>query len=68
MNVYKIESKNVSYDEDISMVIVAKDKTKALNLAKKNWSFREGKDSVEFIVTKIDITYEQIVDISHYGD
>lgn len=68
MMLFKIESKHIAYDEDISMVILAETEEAAIKLAVDNWSFRDDKDKIEFIVTSIDQTKEQIIDISHYGD
>lgn len=68
MKIFKIESNNISYDEDVSMVIVAEDETRALNIARENWSFRGENKFIELNIIEIDITYEQIIDISHYGD
>lgn len=68
MMLFKIESKHIAYDEDISMVILAETEEAAIKLAEDNWSFRDDKDKIEFIVTSIDQTKEQIIDISHYGD
>lgn len=68
MKLFKVEAKNVAYDEDISMVILANSIKNAINIAKENWHLRDSKKEVELITTEIDQSYEQIVGISHYGD
>ncbi len=68
MHIFRIESQNVAYDEDISMVILAENEDKALHLAIKNWSTRKNKEELELFVEKIDLSVERIVDISHFGE
>lgn len=68
MKLFIVESKNVAYDEDASMVILANSIDKAINMAKQNWKFRENKKNIQFSTTEIDQSCEQIVDIFHYGD
>ncbi len=63
-----MESNNVAFDEDISMVIIAEAEKRALEIAKKNWIFRECRSHDDFKVTKIDLSKEQIVDVSHFGE
>lgn len=68
MKLFKIKSKNISYDEDVSMVILSNSEEKAIEIAKNNWDWREGKDIKDLTITEINQDYEQIVDVSHYGD
>jgi len=50
------------------MVILSESKENALDLAEKNWCFRDGRKHEKFIVIEIDLNKEQIVDIYHYGE
>lgn len=68
MKLFRIESENVAYDEDISMVILAETKDSAISIARSNWTCRDDKKIVNFNITEINQFIEQIVDISHYGD
>lgn len=68
MNIFKVESNSVAYDEDDSMVIVAGHQERALNIAKKNWKFREGRHHDNFTVSSIDLLEEKIIHIAHYGE
>ncbi|PGM02689.1 hypothetical protein [Bacillus thuringiensis] len=68
MNVYKVKSNNVAFDEDISMIVIAESKKRALEMAKKEWIFRESRSHNDFMVIDIDVSKEQIVDTSHYGN
>jgi len=77
MKLFRIESQNVAFDEDDSMVILADSAQKALELAKKNWRFRldenysmvtENGREINFNIIEIDLFSEQIIDVSHYGD
>lgn len=69
MRLYKVEAENIAYDEDMSMVILAEGPASALKLAIMNWSTRD-RDIKELglKVSEIDMSTEQIVDVSHYGD
>lgn len=68
MKLFRIESKNVAYDEDISMVILAESLDAAINIARNNWTCRDDKKIMNFNIIEINQFIEQIVDISHYGD
>lgn len=68
MKVFRVESNKVAYDEDESMVIIAESKKRALELALKNWKFRDGGNHNEFSVFEFDLTEEIIIDVAHYGD
>lgn len=68
MDIFKVESNRVAYDEDDSMIIIADCHERALELAKENWVFREGHQHIEFAIEKVSLNKEQIVVISHYGD
>lgn len=48
MKLFRIESKNVAYDEDISMVILAESLDAAINIARNNWTCRDDKKNNEF--------------------
>jgi hypothetical protein len=63
-----VESNNIAFDEDISMVIIAESEKRALEIAKEKWIFREYRSHNNFKVTKIDLSKEQIVDVSHFGE
>lgn len=47
MRLFRVESKNIAYDEDISMIILSKSKENAIKLAKDNWCFREYKERID---------------------
>ena len=68
MRLFKVKSKYISYDEDISMVIIAENKDKALNLAIRNWEVRDEDKDLELDVEEIYLNKELIVDVSHYGE
>ena len=68
MKLFRIESEDVAYDEDISMVILATSKDSAINIARSNWNCRDDKKIINFNIVEINQFIEQIVDISHYGD
>jgi len=68
MRLFKIRSKCISYDEDISMVIIAQTKDAALRLARKNWIIRDEDKELELDIEEIYLNKELIVDVSHYGE
>lgn len=68
MNLFRVESENVAYDEDISMVILASSEARALEIAKENWRFRPSRKHESFQVVKVDIEREGIVEVTHYGE
>ena len=68
MKLFRIESKNVAYDEDVSMVILAESKESAINIARSNWTCRDDEKIIKFNIIEINQFVEQIVDRSHYGD
>lgn len=68
LELFRIESNNVAYDEDISMIIMAKTEERALEIAKGEWHFRSSRAHDFFKVTKVDTHKEQIVEVSHYGE
>ena len=68
MKLFRIESENVAYDEDVSMVILAESEDSAINIARSNWTCRDGEKIIKFNIIEINQFIEQIVDISHYGD
>jgi hypothetical protein len=68
MKIYKIESNNVAYDEDESMVVIALSGNRALEIALKSWKFREGRNHRDFNVAEVDLNEEKIVEIAHYGE
>lgn len=70
MKVFKVKSIYVAFDEDESMVITAETADRALELAKNNWTFREGKDvkRIAFHVEEMDLSKEQIIEVAHYGN
>lgn len=68
MKVYRVESNMVAFDEDESMVIIAKCKNRALEIAISNWNFREGRSHMDFSIVEYDLSQEGIVDVAHYGD
>ncbi|MCG2991311.1 hypothetical protein [Escherichia coli] len=68
MKIFRIESNDVAFDEDESMVIIAISEARALQIAKENWIFRKGRIHGEFSVWEIDSSKEQIINVSHYGD
>lgn len=68
MRLFKIESENVAYDEDISMVIIAQTKEAALRLARENWIVRDEDKELELYIEEIYLNKELIVDVSHYGE
>ena len=68
MKVFKIESQDYQFDEDVSMVIVAASAKRALVMAIEKWQFRDEPKNVNLKVNEINICKEQIVDMSHYGD
>ena len=53
MRLFKIESENVAYDEDISMVIIAQTKEAALRLARENWIVRDEDKELELYIEEI---------------
>lgn len=68
MEIFKVESVNVAYDEDVSMIIMAKTEARALEIAKKNWQFRPSRAHDYFEIIKIDANREHIVGINHFGE
>lgn len=68
MKLFRIETENVAYDEDISMVILAESKESAINIANTNWKCRDDDKIDNFNIIEIDQSVEQIVDVSHYGE
>lgn len=68
MLLFRIISECVSFDEDEAMVVLASSQDEALELAKKNWVFREGKTNRNLICEYVDQSKAQIICVSHYGD
>lgn len=70
MKLFKVTSKNVAFDEDESMIIIAESSKNAKNLASKNWIYRDGKnrEGTTLLTEEIILDKEQIVNVSHYGD
>jgi hypothetical protein len=68
MKLFKVKSQCISYDEDISMVIIAETRDAALKLARKNWIIRDEDKELELEVDEIPFNKELIVDVSHYGE
>ena len=70
MKLFKVISKNVAFNEDESMVIVAESLESAKKLALKNWRMRPGRELIEYNldVELVKLDKEKIVGVSHYGD
>lgn len=68
MKIFKIESQDYKFDEDVSMVIVAESANRAVAMALEKWQFRGEPKKVNLNISEINIQKEQIIDISHYGD
>lgn len=68
MKLFRIESENVAYDEDSSMVILAESIDSAINIAKRNWTCRDDDKILNFNIIEINQFIEQIVDVAHYGE
>lgn len=77
MKLFRVELQSIAFDEDDSMVILADSAQRALELAKQNWRFRLDENysmvikngrEINFNIIEIDLSFEQIVDSSHYGD
>lgn len=54
MKIYKVESNDVAFDEDEVMVINAASEARALEIAKRAWSFYQGRRHDDFTITIID--------------